>query len=130
MSSFLKLTGLVLVLGAAAALPACQSATLKVPSTASEVASGSDTTAYRAAEPGHVYVYDRTWDKIRYSGTIHTGQLLVVDPHNNRITIDNQPVVEQLPLDQSAQYEIYLDNHLVESHPPVIERRTVIEREI
>lgn len=130
MNPILKLSASALVFAAVAALPACQNTNLKVPSTASEVAAGSGTTAYRAAEPGHIYVYDRTWNKIRYSGAIHTGQLLVVDPRNDRIMIDNQPVVEQVPLDANAQFEIYLDHHLVESRPPVIERRTVIEREI
>ena len=114
-----------LTVAALSAIPGCESMTLKVPASASEVAMGTGTTAYKADEPGTIYVYDRTWDKIRYSGTIHSGQLLTVDAQNNRILIDNQPVVEQVSLDPNARYEIFMDHH-----EPVVEKRTVIERDI
>ena len=109
MSRNLKLFVAAFTLGTLASLPACQTLSGKVPSSAFRVASGSGSVSYRAAETGHLYVYERNSNNLRYSGGIRAGQLVIVDAANDRIIVDGNPVVEQIPLDAAAQFEIYLD---------------------
>jgi len=121
MTRNLKLFAAAFTFGALASLPACQTLSGKVPASASRVASGNGTLSYRTADAGQLYIYDQSSNHLRYSGLVRPGQLVIVDTVNDRILIDGRPVVEQIPLDNNAHFEIYLDPR---------ERRTVIEREI
>ncbi len=122
----------LLASGAAAlalTLAACESTPMsaKIPATANQVASAKGTTTYRTSDPGMLYIYDKTWNKIVYAGEVRADQNVQVDTEHNRIVIDARPVVEQASLGWGDDYQIYLDTK--EARGTTVERRTVIERE-
>jgi hypothetical protein len=113
------------------ALPGCETMNAKIPSTAQPVAMGTGNTMYQAGQDGTIYVYDKTWNKLVYTGQVHAGQSVVLDAMGDKVTIDGRTVVEQIPLGEGSQYEFYLDSRPVAGGGDrVIERRTVIEREV
>jgi hypothetical protein len=126
----------VVAMATLVALPACQTVTGKVPSTAMEVSAGTGNVSYRAAEDGRIYVYNRDTNNLVYSGEVRRGELLVLDTVGDRVLVDNRPVVERVNLDGGNRYQIYLDPHsrVVSRHAvnapttTVVERRPVVER--
>jgi hypothetical protein len=116
------IAGAVVATTSALFLPACQ--TMKVPGDAGLVASGIGNTTYVAQQSGTVYVYDKSWDKIVYSGDVHAGQTINLDANNDKLFIDGQVRVEQIPLGEGSEYQIF-----VRPVRTVVERRTIIERE-
>ena|SRR5579884_3286103 len=123
----------VLSAGAIAAslcLCACESTEVsKISSHAEQVASGTGDTTYRTADAETLFIYDKTWNKLVYTGDVKPDQLVKVEPENSRVLIDGRPVVEQTPLGGGDRFDIYLDNTTAASSTRTIERRTVIERE-
>lgn len=119
-----------------AVLPACQSVTGKVPSTAMEVSAGTGNVVYRSADAGTVYVYNQSTGDLVYSGDIHRGQVVVLDTAGDRVLVDNRPVVERVNLDGANRYQIYLDprdravGRRYDGGPAttVVERRPLLER--
>ena len=125
------------VVGGAAVcvMPACQTVTGKVPSTAMEVSAGTGNVVYRAADTGTVYVYDQNRGDLIYRGEVVRGQVVVVDTRADRVLVDNRPVVERVNLDGADRYQIYLDPHTVATNSrvmrdttTVVERRPVMEK--
>ncbi len=112
------------------AMPGCETMNAKVPSTAQPVAMGTGNTMYQAGHDGTIYVYDKTWNKLVYTGQVRAGQAVVLDAVGDKVTIDGRTVVEQIPLGEGSQYQFFLDTRPVAGGDQVIERRTVIEREI
>lgn len=147
MRAYSSIAAGVVAMAALVALPACQTVTGKVPSTAMEVSAGTGNVSYRAAEDGRVYVYNQNTNDLVYSGEIRRGELLLLDTRGDRVLVDNRPVVERVDLDGANRYKVYLDPHYssvtgrpvvqdrvvtrrVENRPSttVIERRPVVER--
>ena len=125
------------VVGGAAVcvIPACQTVTGKVPSTAMEVSAGQGNVVYRAADTGTVYVYNQNTGDLVYRGNVVRGQVLLVDSNADRVLLDNRPVVEHVNLDGAHRYQIYLDPHAVVTDSrvmhdttTVVERRPVMEK--
>ena len=110
-------------------MAACESTqTAKVPTNAQKVASGNGTTDYRTADAGMLYIYDKTWNRIVYSGDVKPDQDVKVDTFKNAVIIDNRTVAEQLNLGGGDNFQFYLDPS--SSTTTTVERRTVTEREI
>lgn len=66
-----------------------------IPATALMAAEGTERLAYNPSEDGEVYVYDVTVEELIYSGRVKQDEIVVVDPQNNRITVDLRLVSEQ-----------------------------------
>lgn len=113
-----------------AAFGGCETMQSKIPSTAQPVAMGTGNTMYSVGHDGTIYLYDKTWNKLVYTGQVRSGQSVVLDALGDKVTIDGKTVVEQIPLGEGSQYQFYLDTTPAAGGDKVIERRTVIEREI
>lgn len=107
-------------------LPACQSQPT-IPMSAVPVSSGTGLVSYRTAEPGELFIYDRSNNTLVYRGLVNADQLVVVDPPNGRVTIGNAVVLEK-PLSNADEYQFYLDRTAALPANRVIERRTIYER--
>ena len=128
------LSAAVLALGLTAILPGCQTETI-APG-ASLVASGTGNTTYTVADDGTITIYDKTWNKRVYVGEVRAGQVVTLDANADKVLVDGQVRVEQIPLGEGSEYQFFLrPNRIVEHRTiihdsPVIERRTVIERDV
>ena len=122
------LTGALIVV--ALSFGACASEqTSKIPARAEPVASATGNAEYRTADAGTIYVYDKTWNKLVYTGTVQRDQMVKVEPENSRVLVDGRPVVEQTPLGGGDQYQFFLDTS-TPAATTTVEKRTVIEREV
>ena len=118
------------LLAASLGLCACESTEVsRIPGRAQVVATATGDTSYRAADSGTVYVYDKTWNKLVYTGNIQRDQVIKVEPQHSRVLVDGRPVVEQTPLGGGDRFDIFLDT-TTPSNGTTVERRTVIEREV
>ena len=107
----------------------CESTmTARIPAGASQVATANGTTTYRTSDAGKIYIYDKTWDKLVYSGDVLPNQDVQVDTEHSRVVIDGRPVVEQVSLGSGDKYQFFLDTSA--SNNTTVEKRTVIEREV
>lgn len=66
-----------------------------IPAHALMAAEGDERLAYNPSEDGTVYVYDVTDEKLVYSGDVKQDQIVVVDPGDNRVSVDERTVSEQ-----------------------------------
>jgi hypothetical protein len=127
------ITASVLAGSMALALTGCESTPMsaKVPSTATQVAAANGTTTYRTSDAGKLYIYDKTWNKLVYSGDVLPNQNVQVDTQHGRVMIDQKPVVDQVSLGGDDKYEFFLDTTATAGTPgTTVERRTVVEREV
>lgn len=97
----LWLAVLVLLLGGCATNPRAN-----IPANASNVASGNDRLSYTPASDGRVWIYDKTNDRIIYSGKVGYNQTVVVDPDQNEVRI-NDHVAAQNTLTKGSTFVIY-----------------------
>ncbi len=123
------LSSSVVAAALAFSLTACESTPMsaRIPATATQVAAANGTTTYRTSDAGMLYIYDKTWNKVVYSGEVKADQTVQVDTDHNSVLIDNRPVVEQASLGSGDKYQFYLDTK--NASTTTVERRTVIERE-
>jgi hypothetical protein len=142
------LAATILASGLAVVIPGCSST--QVPADASLVAKSRGDTTYVAGHSGMIYIYDKTWNKMVYSGRVEAGQRIDVDARRNQVRVDGVARAERIDLGEGNQYEFFLrpeqkvvrrtvieevpsttvERRTVVEPAPVIERRTVIEREI
>src|SRR5215204_4468832 len=66
-----------------------------IPSDATLQTEGQKELAFRATEPGTVYVYNRNDNKMVYSGEMRRGETLSIDPNQDRVTLDGRTVLEK-----------------------------------
>ncbi|MEX0886840.1 MAG: hypothetical protein WD009_10420 [Phycisphaeraceae bacterium] len=66
-----------------------------IPLTAVLASEGSGRLAYRAPEPGIVYVYDLTNEQLIYSGRVEEDEMVVVNPEENHVALDERHVAER-----------------------------------
>ncbi len=103
MRSLMRLTGWVTVLGLGAALLAgCQSGNRSgdgtgilragLPPASTVVAEGSTQLTYTPEEPGQVYLYDATQDRVIGRFYLRRGQRFAMDGMSGRATIDGNEV--------------------------------------
>lgn len=108
----MKLTAILcsaVIVSGAALLPACQSAAMsKVPTNAAPVASGIGSLTYRTATPGTLYIVDKSWDKVVYSGPVKANQTVMIDAPNDQVLIDGRAAASY-PLGEGSEYRIFVD---------------------
>jgi hypothetical protein len=131
MKTLMNVVSASLVAGAMAfALTGCETTPMsaQVPTGATQVAAATGTTTYRTSDAGKIYIYDKTWNKLVYSGDVLPNQNVQVDTEHSRVLVDEKPVVDQVSLGSGDQYQFYLDTSATTS--TTVEKRTVVEREI
>ena len=101
----------------------------KIPAQAEPVASATGEASYRASDAGTLYIYDKTWNKLVWTGAVQRDQMVRVEPAMSRVLVDGRPVVEQTPLGGADRYDFFLDTRSP-ANGTVVEKRTVIEREV
>lgn len=108
----MKLTAILCsaaIVSGALMLPACQSSAMsKVPMNAAPVASGIGSLTYRTSSDGTLYIVDKSWDKVVYSGPVKAGQTVAIDAPNDQITIDGRAAASY-PLGEGSEYRIFVD---------------------
>ena len=114
-------------LAAMAFVPGCASETHPndVPAAASLASEGTSRIVYTAPQAGTVYVSDDTTNRMIYSGTMMSGQRVIVDPKNDRIDLDDHKVSDQT-LHTGNSYQIYFDRHA----PAMVESKVVEEHRV
>ncbi len=95
----------------------------QIPMSALQVGSGTGAVSYRTASHGIIYIYDKTWNQLVYSGEVRRDQLVALDPANGRLTIDSRVAVEK-PLGTGDEYQIYLDTS--ENRAVIVQPETII----
>jgi hypothetical protein len=70
--------------------------------------SGTSSFVFTAPGDGEVFIYDRTQNKLVYSGRVRRGESLEVDAKDDRITL-NARVVSEEDLRDLDEYEIWFD---------------------
>jgi hypothetical protein len=65
-----------------------------IPSAATMATEGQGRLTYTAPSDGMVYVYDDTTDHLIYSGRVDRGQVVTVQPSNDRISVDGRTAYE------------------------------------
>ena len=72
---------------------------------------------WTADRTGTVYVVDAPDDTVVYRGTVRTGQMLVVDPQVNRVSVDGR-VVSQGKFKSGHRNDVYLQSGAVRTEKP------------
>jgi len=92
-----------------------------IPSAATMATEGSGRLSYTAPSDGTVYVYDDTTDHLIYSGRVERGQVVTVNPKDDRITVDSRTAYEgRLPggddrrvyFDRSGEHRIIREERI------------------
>jgi hypothetical protein len=81
-----------------------------VPADARSVAKqgGTQPVNFTAPRDGTVYVYDRTSQKMLYSGRVRQGETLELDPMRNKVRLEGRVVMEKNLRDLN-QYQVWFD---------------------
>jgi hypothetical protein len=116
-----------MTLAAATVLGGCSTRPMAVPSSAQSMAEGNgERLAFRAAEPGRVYVSNESNHKIYYQGDVRRDDNVEVTPGDNRITIGGRTVSEA-SLPDGDRYRIYFEPM---DHSRVVKYRVVEEERV
>ena len=95
----------------------------QVPVNAQLLVQGDQELTYTAQRNGEIFVYDSSDKKLLYSGKIDKGQTIAIDPDEDRITVDNQLVLEK-DINAGNRHRIYFK----EDPKSSLENARVIER--
>ena len=81
-----------------------------VPADAKSVAkqTGSNPLNFTAPDDGTVYIYDRSQQKMVYSGRVREGETLEIDPKRDNIRLEGRVVLEK-QLRDLHQYQVWFD---------------------
>lgn len=81
-----------------------------VPADAKSIAkqSGSNPVNFTAPNDGSVFVYDRSEQKMVYSGRLREGETLEVDPRRDKVRLDGRVVLEKQLRDLN-EYQVWFD---------------------
>jgi len=94
----------------------------QIPTDATLMTEGQKSLAFRATEPGTVYVYNRNDNKMVYSGEMERGQSLSIDPEIDRMTIDGRTVLEK-GLDNNDTLRVFFKASILPREHVIIEDR-------
>ena len=102
-----------------------------IPGDAKLVAKGQTDVVYRAAQPGTVYVYDRSTGEMVYSGRVRENDVVAVDAMKDRVVLNSTPVNEK-KIKDFYEIKIYFEQapgaSLIEARPA--DATIIREREI
>jgi len=81
-----------------------------VPADAKSIAkqTGSNPVNFTAPDDGSIYVYDRSEQKMVYSGRLKEGETLEVDPKRDKVRLDGRVVLEKQLRDLN-EYQVWFD---------------------
>ena len=91
---------------ASVAFLGCADPHVDLPPNAQEMSAGSHRLAFTATQPGSVVVEDVQDHSILYRGLVKTGDIVIVDPDQNQVTI-NGMVVENKRLHAGDEHRIF-----------------------
>jgi hypothetical protein len=92
-----------------AILSGCADRPMAVPASASLMTEGSgDHVSFRPTQFGRVYVTDETDKKILYQGDVDRGEMVEVNPRDDRVMVAGRTVTEQ-PLVDNHQYRVFFE---------------------
>lgn len=118
------------VLGAALLLgPGCSHREPPIPANAMLVTEGDGRLAYTSPNTGTVFVYDETKSVVVWSGHVSKGQALMVEPANDRITLDGQ-VVQETGLTRGNNHRVFLQKDIDTPSRATSVEETRIERTV
>jgi hypothetical protein len=100
----------VLGLGLALSAVGCADRYRDVPSDAVVLREGKHELTANANHSGTVYVYDDSRHKMVYSGPVHKGDDVRIDPTGDRITINGKTVSQQ-ELDNDHKFKIFMEEN-------------------
>jgi hypothetical protein len=95
---------------------ACASDQLDIPANAQEMVSGNDRMTFTSTGPGTVLVEDVSNSSIVYRGRVSTGDTVVLDPRNNKLTL-NSTVISDQTLHGGDEFRIFFTAREDEHHP-------------
>lgn len=81
---------------------------MSIPSSARMMAEGNRDLSFTAQDPGTVYVYDATDDRILYTGRVESGDKVSLSPADNRLRVGGRTALES-GLNQNHQVRIYFE---------------------
>ena len=88
-------------------LSGCADRPNTVPASATLMTTGSnDRVSFRPTEYGRVYVTDDTDHKILYQAEVDRGEMVEVNPKDDKIVVDGRTVMDR-PLEDTHNYRIY-----------------------
>lgn len=98
----------------------------QIPPNARMAIQGDRQLAYTAPRAGEIFVYDSDDDTLLYSGKVEKGQVVSVDPEEDKIMLDNQLVVEK-DIHAGNRHRIYFipdreDERIIEKSTTIRER--------
>jgi hypothetical protein len=79
-----------------------------VPRSAELLREGSGELSVRASSDGRAYLYDADAARVVWSGNVQRGQLITIDPDNDRAAIEGTVVFDR-NLERKHTHRIYLD---------------------
>ena len=80
----------------------------QVPRSAELLREGSGELSARASSDGKVYLYDVNDGRVVWSGNVQRGELITIDPENDRAAVEGKVVFDQ-NLERRHSHRIYLD---------------------
>jgi len=79
-----------------------------VPRSAELLREGSGELSVRASSDGRAYLYDADAARVVWSGNVQRGQLITIDPDNDRAAVEGTVVFDR-NLERRHSHRIYLD---------------------
>ncbi|WP_428939867.1 hypothetical protein [Fontivita pretiosa] len=79
-----------------------------VPKSAELLREGSGELSARASSDGKAYLYDVNDGRVVWSGNVQRGELITIDPDNDRAAVEGKVVFDQ-NLERRHSHRIYLD---------------------
>jgi hypothetical protein len=73
-----------------------------VPASAQLVAQGEKDLAYRATDPGTIYIFDKSGQNVLYSGKVDRDDLIKVDAMKDKITMNDRVIMDKQIRDHDA----------------------------
>lgn len=102
----------------------------EIPGAALMGSEGNGRLTYRAPEAGTIYVYNVPDKQTIYSGRVEAGEMVTVNPNDDRITVDGRIVSEQ-ELDDDTIRRLYFKPESRTGEQRIrIEERRIEERRI
>jgi len=79
----------------------------EIPLSALMTVEGNKRLAYEAPHDGRLYIYDQNADRMVYQGTIEKGSMVIVDPNDDRVTINGRTVAEKEAVGAGHNHRIF-----------------------
>jgi hypothetical protein len=119
--------GLSMAVGSTALIGCSHDRDEMVPPSAMMSAEGDSRLSFRAPNDGTVYIYDTDANRLVYSGQVEKGQLLVLDPGQDELTLDGKTLTEKR-IDRGDKHQIFFDSSGQVEKRSVTHEETIIKK--